>query len=60
LKDAIMDQQDTPEFGRFDVNAIANGFPDTAETLLLDTYLTDEQAASVRLSRHTAALPRGQ
>jgi hypothetical protein len=52
LKDAIMEQQeDGSEFGRFDVKAIANGFPDTAETLLLDTYLTDEQAASVRVFR---------
>jgi mannose-6-phosphate isomerase-like protein (cupin superfamily) len=52
-----MDQHDTPEFGRFDVNAIANDFPDTAETLLLDTYLTDEQAASVRVFRVYRAIP---
>jgi mannose-6-phosphate isomerase-like protein (cupin superfamily) len=52
-----MDQHDTPEFGRFDVNAIANDFPDTAETLLLDAYLTDEQAASVRVFRVYRAIP---
>jgi mannose-6-phosphate isomerase-like protein (cupin superfamily) len=58
LKDArIMDQRDTPEFGRFDVKAIANGFPDTAETLLLDSYLTDEEAASVRVFRVYRATP---
>jgi hypothetical protein len=32
-------KKDEPDFGRFDVNAIANGFPDTAETLLLDSVL---------------------
>ena len=52
-----MDQQGTPEFGRFDVNAIANGFPETAETLLLDSYLTDEEAASVRVFRVYRATP---
>jgi mannose-6-phosphate isomerase-like protein (cupin superfamily) len=52
-----MDQQGTPEYGRFDVNAIANGFPDTAETLLLDSYLTDEEAASVRVFRVYRATP---
>jgi hypothetical protein len=34
-------KKDEPDFGPFDVNAIANGFPDTADTLLLDCYLTD-------------------
>jgi mannose-6-phosphate isomerase-like protein (cupin superfamily) len=58
LKDAIMEQQEeAPDFGRFDVKAIANGFPDTAKTLLLDTYLTDEQAASVRVFRVYRATP---
>jgi mannose-6-phosphate isomerase-like protein (cupin superfamily) len=36
---------------RFDLNQIARTFPDTAETLLLDTYLTDEEAASARVFR---------
>ncbi len=37
--------------GRFDVRAIAASFPDTAETLLLDRYLTNEPAASARVFR---------
>ena len=35
----------------------ANGFPETAETLLLDSYLTDEEAASVRVFRVYRATP---
>ena len=50
-------KKDEPDFGRFDLNAIANGFPDTAETLLLDSYLTDEEAASVRVFRVYRATP---
>ena len=50
-------KKDEPDFGRFDLNAIANGFPDTAETLLLDSYLTDEEAASVRVFRVYSATP---
>lgn len=47
-----MDRQEhRPDFGWFDVNAIASSFPATAETLLLDRYLTDEDAASVRVFR---------
>ena len=38
-------------YRRFDLNQIARSFPDTAETLLLDTYLTDEEAASARVFR---------
>jgi mannose-6-phosphate isomerase-like protein (cupin superfamily) len=38
-------------FGRFDLNEIAASFPATAETLLLDTYLTNEDAASARVFR---------
>ena len=38
-------------FQRFKVNEIARSFPDTAETLLLDTYLTNEEAASARVFR---------
>ena len=49
----MQQQEDGPDFGRFDVNAIANGFPDTAETLLLDTYLTD----GVKLLRIAHTLP---
>ena len=37
--------------GRFHLHQIAAEFPDTAETLLLDTYLTDEPSASSRVFR---------
>ena len=40
-----------PAFGRFHLHQIAQAFPETAETLLLDTYLTDEAAASSRVFR---------
>jgi mannose-6-phosphate isomerase-like protein (cupin superfamily) len=47
-----MNQQgQSPRFGRFDLNEIAKSFPATAETLLLDTYLTNEQEASARVFR---------
>jgi mannose-6-phosphate isomerase-like protein (cupin superfamily) len=36
---------------RFKIGAIAQSFPETAETLLLDTYLTNEDAASARVFR---------
>jgi mannose-6-phosphate isomerase-like protein (cupin superfamily) len=38
-------------YQRFNLNQFAGAFPDTAETLLLDTYLTDEEAASSRVFR---------
>lgn len=39
------------DFQRFKPHEIARSFPDTAETMLLDTYLTDEPAASTRVFR---------
>ena len=39
------------KFGRFDLNEVVKSFPPTAETLLLDTYLTDEPSASARVFR---------
>jgi mannose-6-phosphate isomerase-like protein (cupin superfamily) len=39
------------EFQRFKPHAIAGTFPETAETMLLDTYLTNEDAASARVFR---------
>lgn len=39
------------DFARFDLNEIVQSFPETSETLLLDTYLTNEQAASARVFR---------
>jgi mannose-6-phosphate isomerase-like protein (cupin superfamily) len=44
-------QSKTPGFGRFDVYEIAKSFPASAETLLLDTYLTNEEEASARIFR---------
>jgi mannose-6-phosphate isomerase-like protein (cupin superfamily) len=38
-------------YGRFDVKKIADSFPPRADTLLLDTYLTNEEAASARIFR---------
>lgn len=37
--------------GRFDIAAVAATFPATAETLLLDRYLTDTPHASARVFR---------
>ncbi len=38
-------------FGWFDVKKIADSFPSKSDTLLLDTYLTNEEAASARIFR---------
>jgi mannose-6-phosphate isomerase-like protein (cupin superfamily) len=43
--------------GRFDLHEIAKSFPETADTLLLDKYLTNEEAASVRVFRAYRPLP---
>lgn len=40
-----------PERGRFDIRAIAAALPDSATTMLVDTYLTDRPAASARVFR---------
>jgi mannose-6-phosphate isomerase-like protein (cupin superfamily) len=50
-------QERTPDFNRFDVFEIANKSPDTADTLLLDTYLTNEEAASSRVIRAYKPFP---
>jgi mannose-6-phosphate isomerase-like protein (cupin superfamily) len=42
---------DEHSYRRFDLNQVARTFPDSADTLLLDTYLTDEEAASARVFR---------
>jgi mannose-6-phosphate isomerase-like protein (cupin superfamily) len=44
-------KQDKQDFGRFDLAEIAKSFPEIADTLLLDTYLTNEEAASARVFR---------
>ena len=38
-------------FGRFNLNEIASSFPEAAESMLLDVYLTDEPSASTRVFR---------
>lgn len=48
---------ENPSFRRFRVNDIARSFPDTADTLLLDTYLVDEEAASARVFRVYRSTP---
>ena len=40
-----------PRSQRFDIPAVARSFPETAETLLLDKYLTNEESASARVFR---------
>jgi mannose-6-phosphate isomerase-like protein (cupin superfamily) len=47
----VNQQHDNGSFGRFDLNEIATSFPATAETLLIDRYLTNEDAASARVFR---------
>jgi mannose-6-phosphate isomerase-like protein (cupin superfamily) len=42
---------------RFKPSEIARAFPDTADTLLLDTYLTDEAEASARVFRVYRSTP---
>lgn len=44
-------QTDQFPFRRFDLSEIIESFPDTSDTLLLDTYLTDEESASSRIFR---------
>ncbi|MCK8787729.1 cupin domain-containing protein [Roseomonas sp. NAR14] len=41
----------TPRSARFDLHAVAARFPESADTLLVDTYLTREEAASARVFR---------
>jgi mannose-6-phosphate isomerase-like protein (cupin superfamily) len=45
------------ESGRFDTNAVAAEFPLTAETMLLDRYLTDSEGSSTRIFRVYRATP---
>ena len=42
---------DEGTFQRFRPHEIAASFPETAETMLLDTYLTNEESASARVFR---------
>ena len=46
-----MPEPSPPRTGRFDVAAIAASLPETAQTLLVDTYLTNRETASARVFR---------
>lgn len=48
---------ETEKTGRFDVTAIAAALPEQAKTLLVDTYLTNRDAASARVFRVYRATP---
>jgi len=52
-----MSDTNTPTTGRFDIAQIAAAFPATAETMLVDTYLTNRTAASARVFRVYRAIP---
>ena len=45
------------QHGIFDIHAIAANFPESAETMLVDTRLTDEAEASSRMFRVYTPLP---
>jgi len=45
------------DYNRFKPNEIARSFPENAQTLLIDTYLTNEPAASARVWRVYRELP---
>jgi mannose-6-phosphate isomerase-like protein (cupin superfamily) len=45
------------DYNRFKPHEIARSFPETAQTLLIDTYLTNEPAASSRVWRVYRTLP---
>src|SRR5215216_1393476 len=51
LGSATMSEPGRSSTARFDVAAIAAALPETAQTLLVDTYLTDREAASARVFR---------
>src|SRR5271168_1359888 len=46
-----MAQEDRVQSARFDIHEIMASFPDHAETLLLDYYMVDREAASARVFR---------
>jgi mannose-6-phosphate isomerase-like protein (cupin superfamily) len=46
-----MDNNESSKTAVFDLNTIAANFPDVAETMLIDTRLTDEHEASARVFR---------
>src|ERR1700675_1229119 len=50
-KDVAMNENPAAATGRFDIAAIAAAMPETAKTLLVDTYLTNREQASSRVFR---------
>jgi quercetin dioxygenase-like cupin family protein len=50
MMDALVNKK-AGDFGVFNLNEIAKSFPETSDTLLVDTYLTNEEAASSRVFR---------
>lgn len=46
-----MNENPAAATGRFDIGAIAAAMPETAKTLLVDTYLTNREQASSRVFR---------
>src|ERR1700723_2292839 len=53
-----MDNNEPRTTAVFDLHTIANNFPSAAKTMLNDTRLTDEKAASARVFRVYRPLPR--
>lgn len=49
--------KDAKSFGSFKLKEIAETFPATSESMLLDVYLTDEASASTRLFRVYRSTP---
>ena len=47
----MADYEKKQRSARFDIHTIARSFPESADTLLLDQYLTDEPEASARVFR---------
>ena len=45
------------KYDSFEIQEIADSFPETAESMLLDQYLTNEEAASSRVFRVYRATP---
>ena len=57
-KATTVPQNSTRNSAYFDIKAIAASLPETADTMLLDTRLTDEVAASSRIFRAYHPVPR--
>ncbi len=44
-------EEETKTFGRFDLRSLMRTLPETADTLLVDRYLTNRDSASARIFR---------